>query len=352
MLAKTLNLQKHEVRGMFASEKLDGFRVLWDGGVSRGMAATLVPWANTAKDARYLSPPVATGLWSRYGKVVHAPEWFLDRLPIGTILDGELFAGRKQFQPLRSAQKLIPYNEAWKKLSYHIFDAPCVTQVFADRTIADGERFKKRFYGIKDWYINQMDHDPIFGQMASYGPRVFHQTVLYLENKGCWNDTLKFHKQLRLDFSNDVAIKQLEVMLDLIEEKGGEGVMLRAPFSLYQTSRSWDLLKMKSYQDMEVTVVGYTWGRETDKGSKLLGKMGAAIVKDGKGNVFKVSGFTDAEREMCGPDTCEGIQFPGSEASDIFENPNFKRGTEITIKYRELTDVGIPKEARYWRNAL
>jgi len=27
----------------------------------------------------------------------------------------------------------------------------------------------------------------------------------------------------------------------------------------------------------------------------------------------------------------------------------FKRGQQVTFKYRELSDDGIPKEARYWR---
>ena len=33
----------------------------------------------------------------------------------------------------------------------------------------------------------------------------------------------------------------------------------------------------------------------------------------------------------------------------FFQGKSFKRGQTVTFKYRELTDDGIPKEARYWR---
>ena len=31
------------------------------------------------------------------------------------------------------------------------------------------------------------------------------------------------------------------------------------------------------------------------------------------------------------------------------QGKSFKVGQTVTFKYRELTDDGIPKEARYWR---
>jgi hypothetical protein len=53
----------------FVSEKYDGFRAWWDGGVSRGLPITAVPWANKNKKDRLLREPVSTGLWSFYGNV-------------------------------------------------------------------------------------------------------------------------------------------------------------------------------------------------------------------------------------------------------------------------------------------
>ena len=32
-----------------------------------------------------------------------------------------------------------------------------------------------------------------------------------------------------------------------------------------------------------------------------------------------------------------------------FQGQCFRKGQTVTFKYRELSDEGIPKEARYWR---
>src|SRR5205809_6855024 len=78
------------IKGWYCSQKLDGVRAMWDGGVSRGLLASEVPWANVEKDYRYIEENRATGLWSRLGKVIHAPDWFLDQLPLYP-MDGELW---------------------------------------------------------------------------------------------------------------------------------------------------------------------------------------------------------------------------------------------------------------------
>ena len=46
-LAHVFDSKKHSPAGWYASEKLDGQRAWWDGGVSRGMPAAQVPYANT-----------------------------------------------------------------------------------------------------------------------------------------------------------------------------------------------------------------------------------------------------------------------------------------------------------------
>ena len=40
---------------------------------------------------------------------------------------------------------------------------------------------------------------------------------------------------------------------------------------------------------------------------------------------------------------------PGQDMPAFFQGKSFKKGQTVTFKYRELTDDGIPKEARYWR---
>jgi DNA ligase-1 len=79
------------------------------------------------------------------------------------------------------------------------------------------------------------------------------------------------------------------------------------------------LLKVKTWQDAEGLVIGHEPGC-----GKYEGMMGSLIVRWGS-VVFRLSGFTDAER---------------------LEN---WIGRTVTFKYRELTRDGVPKEARYWR---
>jgi hypothetical protein len=40
---------------------------------------------------------------------------------------------------------------------------------------------------------------------------------------------------------------------------------------------------------------------------------------------------------------------PGIDTPYWVEGTQFKKGQVVTFKYRELSDDGIPKEARYWR---
>lgn len=125
--------------------------------------------------------------------------------------------------------------------------------------------------------------------------------------------------------------------------------MVRHPRSLWAPCRSRQLLKIKGMLDAEAVVVGYTSGRETDKGSKLLGKMGALIVKYA-GKCFELSGFTDEERTLAPEGAFEfAASNPGKVLPDWIYNPNFPVGSTVSFKYRELTDAGLPKEARFWR---
>ena len=88
-------------------------------------------------------------------------------------------------------------------------------------------------------------------------------------------------------------------MIEHISGLEGEGLIIRAPNSLWIPERCHSLVKVKKLHDDEATVTGYTTGRETDKGSKLLGMMGALVV-DFYGHRLELSGFTDAERRLEG----------------------------------------------------
>jgi DNA ligase-1 len=68
--------------------------------------------------------------------------------------------------------------------------------------------------------------------------------------------------------------------------------MLHRADSLYHSGRSDDLLKLKPWQDAEATVIEILPGK-----GKFSGMMGALVVKDKRGHIFRIgSGFSDNER--------------------------------------------------------
>ena len=63
-----------------------------------------------------------------------------------------------------------------------------------------------------------------------------------------------------------------------------------------------------------------------------------------------MAGLTDAEREFLNMDMARtATGRPGQDMPTHFQGKHFKVGDTITIKYRKLTDAGLPKEARYFR---
>jgi hypothetical protein len=64
----------------------------------------------------------------------------------------------------------------------------------------------------------------------------------------------------------------------------------------------------------------------------------------------QLAGLTDTEREFADQLAAQwATNNPGVDAPYWVQGRHFKVGQTVTFKYRELTDDGIPKEARYWR---
>lgn len=216
------------IKKWLMSEKLDGMRCIWN-----------------SEDS----------LFSRAGNRVHAPKTFMDALPRGIVLDGELFLGRGKFQECMSiVRSHIPDEKRWSQIKYVVFDAPSQrpfverVQDAKDAVAASTEPSTKQF-------VQVLDHTICLG----------HQ---HIENE-----------------------------LKRVEAVGGEGLMLRNPLEPYRGGRIHDLLKVKSSHDAEALVIGHVPGK-----GKHEGRLGALLCRmpDSK-NEFKVgTGFTDADR-MCPP---------------------------------------------------
>ena len=334
------------ILGWMASRKLDGMRCFWDGGISRGLPKAAVPWANTTTDDRYVKEPYASGLWTRYGHVILAPDWFLNLLPVGTMLDGEIGCGRGTFQDTTSIVKSLTQDERWDRVCYRVFDSLTPGTVLQERLIEDDPRNYHVFIRNADkWAIDR-------------GATVYNNLTFEVEYKVLsdmyptvdgWGDTslpIALVQQHKLSYDYDKAWATLRRMMEEEVALGGEGMMVRHPTARYETERSHYILKCKPEQDMEGTVIGYVTGKN-GKDGKLLGMMGSLVIQLDDGKTVKCSGFTNPERSLT-PDQrstayiMPGIQFDGG-------TPVFPKGTRVTFTYRELSRDGIPKEPRYKR---
>jgi DNA ligase-1 len=351
-LCQTYNEKKYDATGWFVSTKLDGMRGWWDGGISRGIPTADIPYANTVKDSRLINEPIATGLWSRIGKPIYAPDWWLDQLP-NFPLDGELYLGQGRFQELTSVAKSHSGTD-WTDVKYMVFDSPPLETVLADGKIEI--RFGKVIY-----YLNFKDcfkwvQERSKGRLRSIANnRPFEQVYGWLQNNLVQTEVLRLHQQHQLPFTTTKAQEVIEETLNKVVDEGGEGVVLRSHIHSYKCERAHSCLKHKPYSDAEGVVVGYQWGRQTDQGSRLLGKMGSLILEF-NGKQFALSGFNDSDRVMDTnnyyidlADENEPFVRQGERISKGWHNPKFPIGSVVTFKYRELTVDGLPKEARYFR---
>ena len=214
-------------------------------------------------------------LISRAGNPFHAPEWFTRNFP-STPLDGELWTGRGQFSEIASIVRRENAGAEWKKVRYAIFDAP---------EIEGG--FEKRLDFARRWFL---EHPNLFTEV--------------LEQQIC---NSKEHLQRKL-----LEIESLE----------GEGLMLRRPGSPYTVGRTHDLLKVKTFEDAEATVIKHLPGS-----GKHAGRLGSLLVELPNGIQFAIgTGFSDQERNNPPP-----------------------IGSVITFKYYGFYKSGIPKFASFLR---
>lgn len=233
--------------GWWMSEKYDGLRGFWDG----------------------------RKLWSRKGRAIAAPDYFLAELPKDVALDGELWMGRGKFEETISAVLSQTPDERWKRVRFMVFDAPQAKGTFEQRmeflraTLSAGNQFAK----------------PVI--------------------------------QTRCE-----GAAQLLAERDRIVSEGGEGLMLRKPESEYEAGRSPTLLKVKPLDDAEATVIAHLPGK-----GKNAGKLGALRVRTAEGREFSIgTGFTDAQREMPPPiGTLVTYRFRGQTAKGLPRFPSFLR---------------------------
>jgi len=206
------------IKNYWVSEKLDGVRAYWNG----------------------------QQLLSKQGNPFPAPTWFIAKFPTQA-LDGELWIGRHQFEQVSGIVRTQQANaEAWRSISFMIFDLPSSKATFTER--------------IK-----------IMQSLVDDSPSPY----------------LKMITQQR------VATHQaLQEKLNEVIHSGGEGLMLHHIDAYYQVKRSQDLMKLKRYDDAEAIVIEHIAGK-----GRHQGRLGSILVKTAEGIIFKIgTGFSDEER--------------------------------------------------------
>ena len=207
----------------WVSEKYDGVRAFWDG----------------------------QKLLTRGGQAINAPAWFTANWP-ATPMDGELWAGRGQFQKaVSTVRQQMPVDTAWRGIRFMVFDLPAEPGPFTDR-------------------------------LTTLNNVVTKLAVPWVQ---------------AVPQSKVASHSVLQSQLKQITKSGAEGLMLHRGSSLYKGARNDDLLKVKMHDDAEAKVVGHVPGK-----GKYVGQLGALLVEmsslDGQpAKRFKLgTGLSDAQR--------------------------------------------------------
>jgi DNA ligase-1 len=337
-LADKFKPGKTKLGGMYVSEKLDGSRCFWDGGITRGMETVGVPWAGLIHPKK-LTPkdkvkPISTGLWSRYGNPIIAPDWFLDALP-KVPLDGELWCGRGNFQLSRSICSGDTPDPRWDQVQYAVYGSPGMIEFTEPGLIKNASMYCEIDEDCLQWV---MELGSKFLVDATFVDEYEHFAELLEDNEVAFA-----HLQRSLPTDEAEALVRLDQMMVDVLDKGGEGLIIRDGNASYLCKRSKSLIKYKPFDDADGTLVGFTAGRR-----KYKGMIGALILELDNGKRLELSGMNDPERLFCAGSNIN-VE-PGKDVPNhITSSATFVLGQRIGFKYRELSDDGIPKEARYWR---
>lgn len=235
--------------------------------------------------------------WTHLGFIADQVQAFLVYLPPQTTVDGELYVHGMPFTTLTSIVKTMKkVHPELQKIQYHIFDIdylvdgsrPCLE----DRMIQLEKSYKA--------YLNDL------GDQSTSLVLVESQTAYSAED-----------------------IKSLH---DIYEKQGYEGVMIKKRAngsakdsktykeSEYKPGRSKNILKYKSFQDEEGTVVGVHDSEGREKGAARL------EIEDMRGNriIMRFEGPLKLRKEW-------------------LKKPETVMGKRATFRYQELSEYGVPR---------
>lgn len=267
MLAHKFAEQGHKIKyPAYIQPKLDGIRCV---AIVKDGLATL--WSRTRKPITSMPHIIA-----------EIEAIFPDQ---DIMLDGELYnhAMKSDFEKIVSLVRQEEPGEGHEIVQYHIYDV-----------ISEGS-FEERWIKLNEfftlWTIG--DEDDSIG-------------ITYLKQV----TTVKIQEEA-----------QVINLFDAFREQGYEGAMLRNASSLYVNKRSYDLQKVKEFDDNEFEIIGIEEGR-----GRLAGHVGSFVCKMDNGKEFlaKAKGATENLKKY-------------------FEDHSLWKGKRLTVQYQGLTGYGIPR---------
>ncbi len=285
MLAHCYKPEKHEkkIEGWWMSVKYDGVRAKWNG----------------------------VGMESRTGKTYTLPDFLTEQLLKITDkegnpmkLDGELWGGNDTFAFMSGLARRFENNdELWKNVKYMIFDTPDTNiPLFEDRVTKIKKALKRA------------------------GPLVNIEDVKHS----------KFISPMNI---NEELLK--------VEKAGGEGIILRKPFSPYVFTRSHDLLKVKSWLYKEAIVTGYVEGI-----GKYTGMVGSLAVKSDE--FGEDEDEEDTDKKWVNFKVGSGLNDFQRYSGDLTSSDNWKsKSSQLKIDdARKLKQENINREDENYKKLL
>ena len=223
-------------------------------------------------------------LWSRTRKPITSLPHIVEAIEEkfagqDIILDGEAYNHdlKNNFEEIVSLVRQEEPGEGYKKVQYHVYD------------VVSDYGFYHRFSEVRV-KLNLI-------QAKSCPIKVVPTQIVYSE----------------ADVIN---------IFNYFKSLGYEGAMVRNEHSLYVHKRSYDLLKVKEFDDAEFDIIGIQEGR-----GKLAGHVGSFVCRMNNGKEF--------EAKMSG-DT--------AKLKEYFEDHAQWQGKKLTVQYQGLTSKeGVPR---------
>lgn len=203
-------------------------------------------------------------------------------------VDGEIYVHKKlsfeDYGVLRKKKITKEDEEKISKLEYHIYDI-----------IIDNKSFEYRFNDLK---------------------------------KLTFNDNVKF--VCTLECKNE---KEILYHHEKMVEEGYEGSIVRNKNGIYKCKfRSYDLLKLKDFDDNEFKIINYTFEKDTTGNNNNLVVW---ICETNEGKSFNVQ--SKGTRE---------------ERQDLYKNATKYIGNNLWVQYFGLTSERVPRFPKTMRNGL